>query len=387
MTDDLWEAHAGWWQDGLHRRRRPRVRGADPPAGRRAPGRRRARCSTSGAARARSPGWRARRGRRPGRRRRPDVGPGRRGAGAAAGARPTPAAAPRALPFADGVASTRSSPASCSSTSRDVDDAIAEVARVLRPRRPVRSSSSTTRCCRRRTAAGSTTRSSTRPSSTGASALPRRGRDDRGGGEGRAPPVHPPAAQPLRQRHGRHRPADPPHGGAGAAAGLPRPGRASTTAAATIPRLLLLRGRSEAPMTPMHVRRQARERVRRHHRAVRRRPLAGGRRPRGPRLVRHRQPAARAHRRRWPSWPRPRARTIDRVALVVGTGALRATSCCPRSTRCGRTGRRVRVLFLDAADRRARAPLRGHPPPPPARRRATERWPRPSSASGRCSSR
>ena len=64
-TSTPWETHAGWWQERVHRRRRPRVRGADPPARRAAPRRRAGGCSTSAAARARSPAGSRRARRRP----------------------------------------------------------------------------------------------------------------------------------------------------------------------------------------------------------------------------------------------------------------------------------------------------------------------------------
>ena len=155
--------------------------------------------------------------------------PRRRGGG-----RPTPRAGAAALPFARRRRSTRSWPASSSSTSPTSTPRSAEVARVLRPAAGS-PSSSTTRCCRRRTAAGSTTRSSTRPSSTGASGptcvedLTLEEVE-----KGVLHPLRPPAAQPLRQRawppHGlvlrrMEEPAPPP--------GLPRPGAEYPEAAPT----------------------------------------------------------------------------------------------------------------------------------------------------------
>ena len=97
----------------------------------------------------------------------------------------------------------------------------------------------------------------------------------------------------------------------------------------------------------------------------------GGRRPRGPRLVRHRQPAARADPQGGRAGPGARARTIERVALVVGTGPLpRRARARPRRS-CAAPGPGCGSLFLDAVDRRPRPPLREHPPPPPAGRRAS----------------
>ena len=63
----------------------------------------------------------------------------------------------------------------------------------------------------------------------------------RGGGQGRVDPVHPPAALPLRQRHGRGRDAHHPDGGARPAARASSPGPQEYAEAATIPRLLFLR--------------------------------------------------------------------------------------------------------------------------------------------------
>ena len=128
---DLWEQHAGWWQEGF-------TDGADPeydeqilPLAARAPGRRR---------RVLDVGMR----RGPGR-------PAGRGVGAAAvvgvdptwaqidgggaagaAGRPTPRPAPARCPFADGAFDAV---VACLVFEhiRDVDDAIAEVARVLRP--------------------------------------------------------------------------------------------------------------------------------------------------------------------------------------------------------------------------------------------------------------
>ena len=123
VTADPWEAHAGWWQDGLHRRRRPRVRGADParwppstwpaPAG----------CSTSAAARARCARLAAATGGADGGRRRPDAGPRSprpRRAGRRAALRPVGRRARCRSPTAP---STPWWPAWCSSTSSDVDAA------------------------------------------------------------------------------------------------------------------------------------------------------------------------------------------------------------------------------------------------------------------------
>ena len=165
-ADAVWEAHAGWWQDGF-------TDGADPEyeeqilplAAEHLAGARRVL----------------------------DVGTGEgqvarlaaaRGAAPVVGVDPTWAqVAEAAAPRRAGRPTPGPAPARCRSPTAsfdavvaclvfehidDVDAAIAEVARVLRPAAGS-SSSSTTRCSRRRAAAGSTTRSSTRPSSTGAS--------------------------------------------------------------------------------------------------------------------------------------------------------------------------------------------------------------------------
>ena len=83
----------------LHRRRRPRVRGADPPARRPAPRRRARGCSTSGAAKGSCRGASPQLG-AGGDRARPDRRPARRPRRRAAAACATCAAAPSRLPFA-----------------------------------------------------------------------------------------------------------------------------------------------------------------------------------------------------------------------------------------------------------------------------------------------
>ena len=224
LDAELWERHAGLVAGGLHGRGRPRVRGADPPARGRAPRRLPAGCSTSAAARARSPAWRTAAGAElvvgldpTWAQVRVAVGAGRRPALPARRARrrcrsPTPP-------------STRSSPASCSSTStRRRRRPSPRSARVLRARWPVPVLPQPP------AAADAQLRLDRRPGPRPARAvlahraLPGRGPLGRGGGEGRVHPLHPPAPVPLRQRPGRQRPPRDPHGGAGAAAGLPGPG-------------------------------------------------------------------------------------------------------------------------------------------------------------------
>ena len=126
-------------------------------------------------------------------------------------------------------------------------------------------------------------------------------------------------------------------------------------AAATIPRLLFLRCEKHG---------RPHERVRGHHRAVGRRALAGGRRPRGPRLVRHRQPAHRADPeggragagaglRRRPGSPSSSGAGARHAELLPALAALRAS------------GARVRQLFLEASTevlvRRYESTRRRHP--------------------------
>ncbi len=167
MTTDLWEEHAGWWQDGF-------TDGADPEYDeqilplaaehlrrRRRGARRRLRRRPGGPPRGRPAPARGRR--------RPDVGAARPWPRAGRRARATRGAGAGALPFADAVFDAV---VACL-VFEHIDDVDA---RHRRGRPGAASpaaascSSSTTRCCRRRAAAGSTTRSSTRPSSTGASA-------------------------------------------------------------------------------------------------------------------------------------------------------------------------------------------------------------------------
>ncbi len=225
----------------VHRRGRPRVRGADPAARRRStsPGPRG--CSTSGAARARSPGWPCAGGaqrRRSASTRRGRRSRSRRSGAAEPGLRPRRARRRCRSPTASFDAAV-----ACLVFEhiRDVDDAIAEVARVLRAGRPVPVPPEPP------AAADAEQRLDRRPGARPARAvlahrpLPRRGRDDRGGGEGRVHPVHPPPAVPLPQRAGRRRASC-----CAAWRSRPRrpassPGPPSTQAAATIPRLLFLR--------------------------------------------------------------------------------------------------------------------------------------------------
>ena len=166
-SQELWEAHAEWWIDGLHRRRRPRVRGADPAARRRGAGRRAARARRRVRRRPDQPARRRPTARR-GRRHRPDLEPDHASPPSAAAAPAYAAAGADALPFADG---SFDAVVACLVFEHidDVDEAIAEVARVLQPGRPVLLLPQPPAAADARAAAGSTTRCSTRPSSTGGS--------------------------------------------------------------------------------------------------------------------------------------------------------------------------------------------------------------------------
>ena len=111
---------------------------------------------------------------------------------------------------------------------RDVDDAIAEVAPRSGAWRSVRllpqppaPADTQQRVDRRPGARPARAVLAHRP-------LPRGGRDDRGGGEGRVHPLHPPAAVALRQRLGGQRDGDPPHGRAGACLPASSPAPRST---------------------------------------------------------------------------------------------------------------------------------------------------------------
>ena len=133
MTAGPWEVNAALVAGRVHRRRRPRVRRSRSSRWRPSASPARDACSTSAAVRGR---WRGSRRTLPastGRRRRPDVGAGAgRGRARRRPASTRAATEPRAA-VRGRLRSTPSSPASCSSTSRDVDAAIAEVARVLGP--------------------------------------------------------------------------------------------------------------------------------------------------------------------------------------------------------------------------------------------------------------
>ena len=351
----------------VHRGRRPRVRRADPAAGRRAGWPAPTGCSTSAAARARWPAGRApargaelvvgvdptsARSPRPPARRRRRATPG-----------PAPTRCPSPTPR-----STRSWPAWCSSTSTTSTrpsprwpGCCAPGGRfVLLPQPPA--------------AADARQRLDRRPDPRSARAvlahraLPDRGRD-RSSRSRRACSsafVHRPLSRYVNAMAdaGLAARAD---GRAGAAAGLPGPGRgvrrgrhASRACCTCVAR------RSRCDAEPARSSTAGRrERVHRDHRVVGGRAVAGGRHPRGPRLVRHRQPAARRSSPRCPSWPARPARASPRWCWWSAPGPYhdevlpRPRSCCERQ------GARVRILFLEASTdvlvRRYESTRRRHP--------------------------
>ena len=131
-NETQWERNARLVAARVHRRRRPRVRGPDPPAGRRATSAALAGCSTSAAARARSPGGSPALGAevvgstRPGHR-------SRARATRAGGPQLLPRARAEALPFRDARRSTRCVVCAALEHVDDFETAIDEVARVLEP--------------------------------------------------------------------------------------------------------------------------------------------------------------------------------------------------------------------------------------------------------------
>ena len=166
-------------------------------------------------------------------------------------------------------------------------------------------------------------------------AVPRRGRDDRGGGEGRVHPVHPPPAQPLHQHARRQRAAARADGGAGAAGRVPRQGRGVPRgghhpAAAVSPHAQGLRPPYQSSIDGRHPA---------HHRHVRRRSLRRRGGAGGPRLVRHRQPAhlAGRHHRRAGQQARQRHRAAGagRRPPARRAAARRSPRCAPTATGCG----------------------------------------------------
>ena len=102
-----------------------------------------------------------------------------------------------------------------------------------------------------------------------------------------------------------------------------------------------------------------------HHRAVRRRPVRGRPLPRGPRLLRRRQPAARAAAARWPS-SRSRPGGPARVAIVVDArGGVFFGELSKALEELDQERIGYRILYLDAADddlvNRYEATRRRHP--------------------------
>ena len=105
-----------------------------------------------------------------------------------------------------------------------------------------------------------------------------------------------------------------------------------------------------------------------HHRHVRGGPFRRGRRPRGPRLLRHRQPAACAH----PQGRRAGARPRGRQRASASSSTPARGSSPPTSTNAltelRGIGRRDPGAVPRRGRRGARAPVRGHASAPPARR-------------------
>ena len=109
-------------------------------------------------------------------------------------------------------------------------------------------------------------------------------------------------------------------------------------------------------------------RARDRDRHERRRAVDDRQRARGLRLVRHRQPAATAARRRWPTWPTrrpggPACRGWPPSSTCAP--AASSTTCRRRSTSCASAGWRPNLVFLDATDeaivRRFESVRRPHP--------------------------
>ena len=90
----------------------------------------------------------------------------------------------------------------------------------------------------------------------------------------------------------------------------------------------------------------------------------GRRRPRGPRLVRHRQPAARARSPRWSSWRRRPGRGCSGWRSWSAPGHYQ-DEIMPTLEWLRCDGRRRPGAVPRGLDRRARPPLREHPPAPP----------------------
>ena len=275
----------------VHRRRRPGVRRADRAARRRRAGRRATRARRRVRRRPAHPvGGRARR-RRARRRHRPDVEPDQRRRRTRAA--PTGSSGPAPTVCRSPTASFDAAVACLVFEHIDaVDEAIAEVARVLATRRPVLLLPQPSAAVRRRRAAGSTTTSLDPPEQYWRigpylpEAVTRRG-----GRAGRAHPLRAPPARPLRQRPRRQRPA--------ASSGWSsrrrrrgssrwrrstarrRPCRGCCISGASRPALTSLVDVAEIVLITGH---------------VGCRTLGRRRRARGPRLVRRRQPAVVARR-------------------------------------------------------------------------------------------
>ena len=214
--------------------------------------------------------------------------------------------------------------------------------------------------------------------------VPGRGRDARGGGEGRVHPLHPPTAEPLRQRAGRRT----------ACSSSAWRSRRRRRASSRAPTEYAGRGHHPAPAAPA-CREVARASVRvadsgRMSEFVVITGLSGAGRS---------QAADHLEDLGWfvidnvPAALDPEARRAGRRSGQRPTTGRRSSSAAATTRRrSGRRSMRLRATGAAGAgavprrvDRRARAPLRGHPPPASDRRRDAAR--RASNASGRCSSR
>ena len=298
---------------------------------------------------------------------------------AAAADRRTPAPAPAPLPVRRRGRSTPSSPASCSSTSTTSTRRSPRSARVLRARRPV------LLLPQPPAAPDARQRLDRRPGPRPARAVladrpvPGGGGDDRGGREGRVHPLRPPAAVALRERAGGQRAVHRADGGAGAAARLPRPGAASTARRRPSRGCSIVRARQARASTSL---------VCPVAEIVVITGLSGAGRSAAADVLEDLG---------WfvvdnlpPSLDREDGRAgVDagqrhRPPGASSPGATTAP-CSTASPRCARAGHRVTRAVPRRLRRRARAPLRDHPPQAPARRRTRRAGRGHRAGAARCS--